>query len=174
MNIKHSFLLFMLAFIAISSFAHAEKTYDTHADIENAAILENYDADIFKKSVNMMILENKNDVTKAIETVMAETPLVKKFFGNERINIRIDDFGDYNIELKDGKVESIGEGKNEKPTLEISTDFETVKNLTDGNIDLFEAINNGKMKYEGVGFFSSIKYKLIGFLVTKVGPIFME
>ncbi|MCK4550635.1 MAG: SCP2 sterol-binding domain-containing protein [Candidatus Aenigmarchaeota archaeon] len=175
MNIKHSLLFFTFAFIVISSFAHAQQTENiSQFDIEDAKTLENYDADFLKESMNLMILEYGNDTKKAIEAVMAEEPVIKKLFGNERVNIRIEDFGDYKIELNDGSLKSIGEGKNEKPTLEISTDFETVKNLAENKLDPFEALKNGNITYKGIGFFSSIKYKIIGFLATTIGPKVME
>ncbi len=175
MNIKHSLLFFTLAFIAISSFAHAPQIENiSQFNIEDAKTLENYDADVLKESMNLMILEYGNETKKAIETIMAEEPVIKKLFGNERVNIRIENFGDYKIELNDGFLKSIGEGKNEKPTLEISTDFETVKNLTENKLDPFEALKNGKITYKGIGFLSSIKYKIIGFLVTNFGPKFVE
>jgi len=81
-------------------------------------------------------------------------------FGNERMNIYIDDIALHAIMI-DGEMTDVGTGELEDNTLNVYTDEETVTALMKEEIGMKEALDSKKITYEGDGFGSTVKFGFV-------------
>ena len=77
-------------------------------------------------------------------------------FANERINIYVDNQPAASIIIVDGIIEEVG-GVIEDPSMNMYLDSEIIDRMISGGLEFVEALLNGDIKYEGVGFFNAIK-----------------
>lgn len=107
-----------------------------------------------------------------INQAMVDFPFLGKIFGNERMNVYIDDQAPFNIITSGGRVESLNHGEIENPTMRVYTDMGTIDQLIAGELMPVDALQQGKIRYEGVGFVNKIKFKLLSVvsgILTKFG-----
>ncbi len=50
------------------------------------------------------------------------------------------------------------------PTLNVYTNNETIRDVTNGKLTLIEAVEQGKIRYEGIGFINKIKISILDVL----------
>ena len=95
-------------------------------------------------------------------------PFLGNIVGNERMNVHLSmstpghrtvGKATFSVVTRNNKVETVtyGEIPNLGPTLNIYIDQEAVEQITAGKMTLPDAMLQGKMRYEGVGFFGSVK-----------------
>lgn len=108
--------------------------------------------------------ENLETIKDLYNANLQRIPFVASLFRNERINLYIGGDMNFSFITEDGRIETIAKGQLGDPTVNIYTDVETVEELLEGEMTFTEALKEGKIGYEGVGFFNSIKYGLADFL----------
>ena len=91
-------------------------------------------------------------------------PQVRDMLANERINFYIEDAGVAGIVNKDGKMESIQIGELPDPTMNMYTDMETLQDIIFGKLNVLDALKEGKITYEGVGFFNWVRFGFANFV----------
>lgn len=105
---------------------------------------------------------NIEDLVKAYNNNLDKVPgFAKKIFGNEKINVYIDGEIFAGFAGEGGKITEYKKEGIEKPTLRIYTTSETIGHLVAGEKTLLEAVKDKSITYEGVGFFSKIKFGFI-------------
>lgn len=101
----------------------------------------------------------------AINQTMVDFPLLEKIFGNERMNVYIGEQAPFNIVTSGGKVESLGAGEIGNPSMKVYADTGTVNQLIAGEMTPLDALQQGKIRYKGVGLVKSVKFKVLGVVV---------
>lgn len=94
---------------------------------------------------------------------IAGLSIFSPFLANERINFYVDNEPRGYLIIKDGKIIDIGEEELRDQTMNVYVSEKTIKEIIDGNMSFVEALRTRKIKYEGVGFISSLKFKVFGF-----------
>ena len=90
----------------------------------------------------------------------------KKMFGNQRINVYIEDYKNFNAVTKSGKLSNLEEGSLDNPTLKVYTNKETADKLINGELDFKTALKDKLITYEVLGFWNKLKFGFItGFAV---------
>jgi putative sterol carrier protein len=89
---------------------------------------------------------------------------VANLFANERINIYMEGFGIVGVVTQDSGIAEISEGELADPTVNIRSDLETVEGIVKGEIKIIDALREGKITYEGVGFFNMLRFAFANFL----------
>ncbi len=107
-----------------------------------------------KEFINEFVDEYNKNIDQAPKTF-------KNMFGNERINMYIDDQLFYGFRTKDGKIVETFENGTEEPTMNIYVTQEALEEMATGQLEPGEALKQGKIRYEGVGFFKKIKYGIL-------------
>lgn len=103
------------------------------------------------------------DLTRAQSFNLTYVPL--GMFSNERINFYSNLEPHFHIITSNNQIIDAGKGKLENPTINVFSDDETFNAIHDGEISFIQAMNDGRLIYEGEGFFNKIKFKIISFLV---------
>ncbi len=85
----------------------------------------------------------------------------KSLFGNERIDLYIDGEKFVGIIGSGGQIIEYKEGGIEKPTMKIYTTSDTIGDLINNETSLIDAVKSKSIQYEGVGFFSKIKFGFV-------------
>ena len=104
-------------------------------------------------------------------TYVHEVPqFIRDIFGNERINVYITDVSGKVINLgaitENTRIKEIKGKLIENPSLNVFGDETTIKGIlnSENRIQEFQdALREGKIRYEGIGFLSSIKFGIISF-----------
>ncbi|RLG58109.1 MAG: hypothetical protein DRN95_04895, partial [Candidatus Hydrothermarchaeota archaeon] len=91
-------------------------------------------------------------------------PIVSKLFANERINIYIEGGDDYSIVTSNKQIERVYGGPLEDQTVNIYTNQEIIEEINSGRLSITEALDEGKIRYEGVGFYNSLKFRIANFI----------
>ena len=55
----------------------------------------------------------------------------------------------------------VGDIPMEDPTVEVFSDAETIERIVTGDLGLEEALEEGDIRYEGVGFLNSVKFGVV-------------
>ncbi len=97
-------------------------------------------------------------------------PYLGGFLANEMANVMIERGNNYHAVTVDGELAEVGGGLLEGPTVEITTDTETLQGIESGMIDPLAAYQNNMIKIEGVGFLEGIKFWFGEFLVDVLVP----
>jgi len=95
--------------------------------------------------------------------VAGTSGIVDKIFGNERINIYLDDDLAFGVVTSDGKIIEENETGIEEPTLNVYIKSEDLQDLINGRLTIEDALRSGKIKYQGAGFFAKVKFGVIHF-----------
>ena len=95
----------------------------------------------------------------------------RAIFANENINFYAPE-PMYHIITRDGFLVIMGDGEYPEPTINVKTDEDTIIAIMKGEISFGEALESGRISYEGVGFVKSVKMGTIK-LVSKVVMFFV-
>lgn len=96
---------------------------------------------------------------------------VSMLFGNERLNIYIDDVK-VGVVTKGGKVQNFDFQKLENPTVNVYTDKETVESILQSEDPIKrgqQALDNKEITYEAVGAGKKIKFFFVGIAAKIAG-----
>ncbi|MEM4267096.1 MAG: SCP2 sterol-binding domain-containing protein [Candidatus Nanoarchaeia archaeon] len=107
-----------------------------------------------KEFINEFVDEYNKNIDQAPK-------IFKSMFGNERINLYIDEQLFYGFRTENGKIVETFENGTEEPTMNIYVTQEALEQMAAGQLDPGEALKQGKIRYEGVGFFKKIKYGIL-------------
>lgn len=110
------------------------------------------------EDVQVMVDEYNKNIDKVPKIIL-------KLFGNERINVYIDNEAAYGFVTVNGKIVESNEGSVEKPTLNIRTTEWAIQKIANKEISLKEALKKGYVTFEGVGLFKKAKYGYVKRLV---------
>lgn len=91
-------------------------------------------------------------------------------FGNERVNLYVNDQILYGFRLEDGKIVEKLEGGIEEPTLNVYTTAEVIIKLINKEIGYEEALEGKHITYSGVGFLKKIKFGLVKLIQWLILP----
>ncbi|MCR4284670.1 MAG: hypothetical protein NUV97_01335 [archaeon] len=94
---------------------------------------------------------------------IAGTSSVDRIFGNQRIDVYLDEELSYHLITSEGKIIEEGNGGVEKPSLNIYVGSGVLNELMEGTLDFQEALATGGIEYRGVGFISNIKFRILHF-----------
>jgi putative sterol carrier protein len=100
----------------------------------------------------------------ALLSSVTDRPVVSDFLANERISVHLKE-GEYYITTKDGGITEFGEGPGTDPTVNVWSDEQTLRQIADGNLIFEDAVSSGRVRFEGVGFVSFIKFAVSELLV---------
>jgi hypothetical protein len=140
------------------------------AGIFQSAVGMEGESDLFKDLKQQVDIYNQN---------VDEIPFIKSFFGEERINceISLNDGTELIIGIttdEDVKVIEFEKGEISDPTINASTTESTARNIIDSKdpVSAFQdALNNGEIKFEGVGLGNKIKLGVINIEIKLFGFI---
>ncbi len=119
-------------------------------------------------------LEDLNRVNEKLE----ESPipdLLKSVFGNERMNVYVEFRGEEHpigVETRNLQITEVDLDGFENQTLNVHISWETMLEIAESDSAsqaAFEALQDGKIKYEGVTYYSAVKYSIIGFVQSVIG-----
>ncbi len=99
------------------------------------------------------IFESDTQAVKLLSSVMA----------NERVNVYVQGSGTYGVVTSGGRIASMQQGALDNPTMNVYSDADTVNAIANGQLSVDAALSQGKIRYEGVGFISSLKLDLASF-----------
>jgi putative sterol carrier protein len=85
-------------------------------------------------------------------------PMVRDMLANERINFYVEGAGVVAIVNEGGQMQSIEAGEMPDQTMNMYVDMETLEDIMVGETDPVEALKEGKITYEGVGFFNWLRF----------------
>ncbi|MBN2112386.1 hypothetical protein JW707_04790 [Candidatus Woesearchaeota archaeon] len=102
--------------------------------------------------------EELEDIKTMYNNNIGAAPVISKFFANERINLYIDGTGEVFFETVNGVVGVIHEGFEPDHTLNMFTDSETVDMILAGEMSVEQALDEGRITYDGEGAFKSVKF----------------
>ncbi|MCK4714302.1 MAG: hypothetical protein KAT35_01915, partial [Candidatus Aenigmarchaeota archaeon] len=97
---------------------------------------------------------------------IGSVPQVRDMLGNERINFFIDGLGCVAIVNENGEMASIESGEMSDPTMNMYTDMETMEGIVAGDVSPLDALKDGRIWYEGVGFFNWLRFSLAGLMFS--------
>ena len=83
--------------------------------------------------------------------------IIISIFGNENAVLYVDNYDPVFFKMKNGYIIDIGFGELPDKTMNVYTDEETIKEMTQGKTTFHRALREGKIRYEGVDLISSIK-----------------
>lgn len=113
--------------------------------------------------------QTEGDVEKSLADMltdlMEEQKFIQRIFGNERINADIKGAVPFHVITEDGIVIEISEGMLEDPTMNLYSDEDTIRDIIGKELTISEAMEQGRIRYEGVGIIKSIKTGLLKTLV---------
>jgi hypothetical protein len=102
--------------------------------------------------------------TDAYNSGIVDIPIISGVFANQRINLHIEGAENYSVITTDSGIENAEEGFLEDPTLNVFTDVGTIEEIFNEEIGIMEALNQGKIRYEGVSFLNSVKFKSLNII----------
>ena len=88
---------------------------------------------------------------------LIQFPMAPLMIGNERINLYVDGEVKGHLVTENNEVVRIGTEDLEDPTLNVHISEGTLEELVDGEITFVEALEDDKIRFEGVGFSNSLK-----------------
>jgi hypothetical protein len=95
---------------------------------------------------------------------LSDVPAVADFLGNERINVHLSE-GEYHVMTSRGKITDAGEGGGSDPTVNVWSDEQTLRQIARGDLTFEEAVSSDRVRFEGVGFVSSLKFAVSGYIM---------
>lgn len=119
-------------------------------------------------------------LSRTYDSGFSEVPgIAKTVFGSERMNVYIETVDGrrlvFYLRTRDGEVVRADEGKREDATLRVVTSERVVRRISNsGNTssEFVEAIDDGDIKYQGVGLGNSVKYgavAVVRFIMDSIG-----
>ena len=105
-----------------------------------------------------------DSITYIYTSYLATIPVISNFFADEKINIYVDGESVYSIVTEDKMIKDVYEYHLDDPTMNIYTDTETSEKVASGELDIIDALEDGSINYEGVGFANSLKFGIANVL----------
>ncbi|NOZ77379.1 MAG: hypothetical protein GXO65_06940 [Euryarchaeota archaeon] len=99
-------------------------------------------------------------------------PVLSSLFANERVNLNLDEGWTVSFVTVDGRISDISPGPIEDYTVSIYSDMATVEEIVTGETSFPEALDDGRIRYETVGFFNSLQFGIATFLLSVFGDLF--
>ncbi len=97
-------------------------------------------------------------------------PTLRDYVGNERANIIIKGKNNYHVLTADAEIYGIGGGTIDDPTVQITTDYDTLQEIDSGILNPLAAYKEDRIKIEGVGFLEGIKFWFAELMVDNFVP----
>jgi hypothetical protein len=91
---------------------------------------------------------------------MGSAPQVRDLLANERINLVIEDVGTFGIVNEDGEMKSLTLGELPDPTLQVSTNLDTVTDLVLGTKQAVDALRDGSIGFVGIGPWNWLRFEI--------------
>jgi len=105
--------------------------------------------------------EEMNLIVDYYNDNMDQVPkIVITLFGNERMNLYVDNELVYGAVTKNGKITEVEEDGIEKPTLNVYSTGDALQQIAKGEMSIEEAISKKYIDYKGVGFVKRTKFGL--------------
>ena len=112
---------------------------------------------------------NVSEAISAINDNINQIPdIFVSIFGNERMSVYVDDLT-YAVVTENNRLVSISMGEVQNKTMNVYVSRDTLNKIVTGVVSPVDALNQGLIKYEGVGFANSIKWTLINVVAGIVG-----
>jgi len=106
---------------------------------------------------------NTTPISPLISSI-SDVPVAADFLANERINVHLPE-GEYHVTTEDGSITDSGEGTGSDPTVNVWSDEQTLRQIAAGDLTFEEAVFSDRVRFEGVGFVSSLKFAVSGYIV---------
>lgn len=103
-------------------------------------------------------IANLETIKDLYNTNLQKVPVISSLFRNERVNLYIEGNRSISLVTKDGEIETITEDLIEDQIVNVYTDIETIEKIIGEEITLSEALEEGAIRWEGVGFLNSLKF----------------
>ncbi|MCC7552654.1 hypothetical protein KO317_03230 [Candidatus Micrarchaeota archaeon] len=89
-------------------------------------------------------------------------------FGNEKMTLYVKEYENnpIYISMNNGYVANIGFGEMPEKTMNVYTDENTIKKIGTNEMTFAEALQQGKIRYEGVGILNGIKVGIANIGIT--------
>ena len=129
---------------------------------ENPELLDELDG-ASAEDIQMLIFRyGLEEMKESFNSNQADVPaIVLTLFGNEKINIYLENELIMGVAMEDGKITDINTEGLEDPTVEIYMTEEFMAQLNSGQMNFEDALASGDLSYNGVGFFNKIKFGLL-------------
>ncbi|MBI5797923.1 hypothetical protein HZA98_03400 [Candidatus Woesearchaeota archaeon] len=114
------------------------------------------------------IIDNLDKIKDAYNQNPPNLPsMAISMFSDATINI---DMGgkDLSVVMKDAKIESISQGKNDKAGLQVIIKDKVFEEQNKGTFDPKTALKNKDITFSGIGFFNKIKFGSLGLIVKMI------
>lgn len=106
---------------------------------------------------------NKTPLSDLLSS-LNDVPVAADFLANERINVYLPE-GECHATTQDGIITESGDGAGTDPTVNVYSDEQTLQEITEGELSFEEAVSSDRVRFEGVGPVSSLKFAISGFIV---------
>ncbi len=106
--------------------------------------------------------------TKYNENIDQVPGIAISIFGNERMTLYVKEYENnpIYISMNNGYITDIGFGEMSEKTMNVYTDEETIKKIGKNEMSFAEALQYGKVRYEGVGIINGIKVGIANIGIT--------
>jgi hypothetical protein len=127
--------------------------------------LPRFTGKVVEESHNFQDLKlNVSEFVKTYNNNLDKVPrIVIKLFGNENVDLYLDNKLYYGVSMSKGKIIQTREKGIKNPTMNVYVSFETANKLIDKEIGIEEALKTGLIKYKGIGAIKKVKFGVIGF-----------
>lgn len=129
--------------------------------------------DEFFKADGTLKTQYKSQIPVINEQIKQVPEVIMGIFGNENLNIYIDlENGQqlkFGVITKDNKLVDIKRKELDEPTMKVTTSETAIKEIatsSDPMTAAINALNSGKIKYEGVGIVNSVKSLVINTAIS--------
>ncbi|MFH1247232.1 MAG: hypothetical protein V1644_02515, partial [Candidatus Micrarchaeota archaeon] len=127
---------------------------------------------------NIDVKEFKKNVPKYIEAYNKNAvkipPIVTILFGNERINIYVDNALFYGFVTKESRIVTSSEIGVQNPTINIYLSSGTLNDVVNGKIKVTTALQNKLITYKGAGFVDNVKFSILKLAQSVILQILVE
>jgi hypothetical protein len=121
---------------------------------------------------HMEVEEFLQEVKELYNSNIQRVPILSSLFANERVNLNMEEGWTISFVTVDGRISEISPGPMEDYTVNIYSDIETIENIAEGETTFPEALGEGRIRYETVGFFNSLQFGIATFLLSIFGDFF--
>jgi len=95
------------------------------------------------------------------QEVAGKSGIIDKIFGNERINLYLDEELAFGVVTSNGRIIDQNEKGVESPTLDVFIKSDDLQDLISNRLTIEEALRSGKIEYHGVSIFAKVKFGVI-------------
>jgi hypothetical protein len=88
-----------------------------------------------------------------------DVPVAADFLASERMNVYLPE-GEFHVATEDGSIRDSGDEAGTDPTVNVYSDEQTLRRIAEGEISFEEAVSSDRLRFEGVGVVSSLKFTI--------------